>query len=617
MPGKYDVVVVGAGPVGLMFSACLARLGPYKIKHIDNRAEPTPIGRADGIQARTLDVLDSMGLKGPIWAFNPGLIYEVAFWGATPDGQGVQRIGTTKSYPDHVDTRHPFTTALHQGRIEGVFLDDLRSRGVEVQRPWTIRAVTYRGPGVEYPVDVELVSVDGTAVEKLQTKYLFGADGAHSAVRKLLSIPMIYKDPTVHVWSVIDGVVETDFPDIQIKCTVRTPRGSCMVIPQGNNRIRFYVQISPDESKNFSACASSERIQRMANEILSPYRVEWVSVDWYSAYHIGQGISQKYTLDNRIFIGGDACHTHSPKAGQGMNYGLLDAHNLSWKLHLVESNLMRRELLHTYEEERHAAASRLIEFDATYAGLFSSHNPSQQANDEFVRIFKENSLLTSGYGVEYTPSTLTVASHNNNNPITIPSQRSLQPGRSFPPTTVTRVIDAHDIPLERDVPFNGSFNIYIFAGKHPHQHKALTDLSTHLTRRNSLFSRIPRATGTKVADLSYESRHNPHSPLYTFSIIFNAVRASVDITSLPPFFQPYRYHIYSDDARRQPGGPGAAHRKLGFGSREGGVVVVRPDGYVGCVLGLVGGRATGDALEGYFGGVVPGGLVGGEVRSML
>ncbi|PLN83409.1 FAD/NAD(P)-binding domain-containing protein [Aspergillus taichungensis] len=579
MPEKYDVVIVGAGPVGLMFSACLARLGSYKIKHIDNRAEPTAIGRADGIQARTLDVLENMGLKRPIWAFRPGLIFEVAFWGATPDGHGVRRIGTTKSYPDHVDTRYPFTTALHQGRIEGVFLDDLRSRGVEIQRPWTIRAATSRGPGVEYPVDVELASVDGTAVEKVQTKYLFGADGAHSVVRNLMNIPMIYKDPTVHVWSVIDGVVKTDFPDIEIKCTVRSPRGSCMIIPQGNNHIRIYVQISPDESKKLSASASPERIQRMANEILRPYHVEWISVDWYSAYHIGQGISQKYSLDNRIFIGGDACHTHSPKAGQGMNYGLLDAHNLSWKLHLVESNLMRRELLHTYETERHAVASRLIDFDATYAGLFSSHNPSQQANDEFIHIFQQNSLLTSGYGVEYPPSTLTAATTNNQSSSSsniTPSQTTLQPGRSFPPTNVTRVIDAHDVPLERDVPFNGSFNIYIFAGEQPHQTQALTDLSNHLTRRNSVFSRTRRSTQT--TDLSYESRHNPHSALYTFSLVFNATRSSVDITALPPFFQPYRYHVYSDDVRRQPSRQGTAHAKLGFDPREGGVVVVRPDG---------------------------------------
>lgn len=96
-----------------------------------------------------------------------------------------------------------------------------------------------------------------------------------------------------------------------MKCTIRSPRGSCMIIPQGNNRVRIYVQISPEEGKEVSAAASQARIQRMANEILSPYHVEWEYVDWHSTYHIGQGISQRYSLDNRIFIGGDACHTHS------------------------------------------------------------------------------------------------------------------------------------------------------------------------------------------------------------------------------------------------------------------------------------------------------------------
>lgn len=87
-----------------------------------------------------------------------------------------------------------------------------------------------------------------------------------------------------------------------------------MIIPQGNNRIRVYVQISPEEGrtdKKPSTSASQAQIQRMANHVLSPYRVEWEEVDWYSAYHIGQGISERYSLQNHIFIAGDACHTHS------------------------------------------------------------------------------------------------------------------------------------------------------------------------------------------------------------------------------------------------------------------------------------------------------------------
>ncbi|OJJ05910.1 hypothetical protein ASPVEDRAFT_139045 [Aspergillus versicolor CBS 583.65] len=347
MPDNYDVVVIGAGPVGLMLSACLTRLGPYKIKHIDKAVEPTRAGRASGIQPRTLDVLSTMGLKRPIWAYYPGLIQEVAFWATTTDGKGIQRTGTSKSYPDHVDTRYPFTTILHQGRVERIFLDDVRSRGVQVERSRVIRSVRYLGPDVEYPVEAELVNVDGSATETVRTKYLFGADGARSAVRAMLGIPMVYKDPTVHVWGVIDGVVKTDFPDIQIKCTVRTPRGACMVIPHGNNRVRVYVQMSREEVEVLSASGSQQTIQRTANNILSPYKVEWECVDWHSVYPIGQGIAQQYSMYNRIFIGGDACHTHSPKAGQGMNYGILDAHNLAWKLVAGSMVIRDRKLMVT------------------------------------------------------------------------------------------------------------------------------------------------------------------------------------------------------------------------------------------------------------------------------
>lgn len=84
-----------------------------------------------------------------------------------------------------------------------------------------------------------------------------------------------------------------------------------MVIPHGNNRVRVYVQMSREEGEAPSAPGSQETIQRTANNILSPYKVEWECVDWHSVYPIGQGIAQQYSMHNRIFIGGDACHTHS------------------------------------------------------------------------------------------------------------------------------------------------------------------------------------------------------------------------------------------------------------------------------------------------------------------
>jgi 2-polyprenyl-6-methoxyphenol hydroxylase-like FAD-dependent oxidoreductase len=218
-------VVVGAGPVGLMLSTCLARWG-YKIKHIDNRAEPTPTGRADGIQPRSLDLLRNMGLKSAIMANKPARVFEVAFWDPPKSGSGIVRTGTWASCPSFIDARYPFTTLLHQGLIERVFIDDLAKNNVAIQRPWTITGFkTDEKSNPEYPVEVNLKHVDGTAEETVRAKYLFGGEGARSFVREQLNIGVTHKDPIAHVWGVMDGVVKTDFPDIKV-CWLKNDSGN-------------------------------------------------------------------------------------------------------------------------------------------------------------------------------------------------------------------------------------------------------------------------------------------------------------------------------------------------------------------------------------------------------
>jgi 2-polyprenyl-6-methoxyphenol hydroxylase-like FAD-dependent oxidoreductase len=212
---KYDIVIVGAGPVGLMLSVCLARWG-YKIKHIDDRPEPTKTGRADGVQPRSLDLLRNMGLKRKIMAYNPAKVYEVAFWDPSAGGRGICRTGTWPSCPKFIDSRYPFTTLLHQGMIERVFIDDLKENGTEVQRPWRISGFRNDGQDQEYPVQVSFKHTEGKGEETVRAKYLFGGEGARSFVREQLGIRIHHKDPIAHVWGVMDGVVKTNFPDIKV-----------------------------------------------------------------------------------------------------------------------------------------------------------------------------------------------------------------------------------------------------------------------------------------------------------------------------------------------------------------------------------------------------------------
>lgn len=217
---KYDIVIVGAGPVGLLLSTCLARWG-YKIKHIDMRPEPTPTGRADGIQPRSLDLLRNMGLKRAIMENEPAKVYEVAFWDPSGGETGIHRTGTWASCPKFIDARYPFTTLLHQGLIERVFINDLEKHNTKIQRPWKITGFKNDGADQEYPVEVSYKHMDRDEQKTVRAKYLFSGEGARSFVRQQLGIGITHKDPIAHVWGVMDGVVRTDFPDIKVGSALR------------------------------------------------------------------------------------------------------------------------------------------------------------------------------------------------------------------------------------------------------------------------------------------------------------------------------------------------------------------------------------------------------------
>jgi hypothetical protein len=302
-----------------------------------------------------------------------------------------------------------------------------------------------------------------------------------------------------------------------------------------------------------------------------------------------------------------------------MNTAFLDALNLAWKIHHVEAGFADRSLLHSYESERKLVAENLLNFDAKYAALFSQRPPAakdvaaatearvetkggEEEENQFIKTFKESCEFTSGYGVAYNPNLLNwSSSHPAQSPIINPPGSKNRTGRILINSNVTRVVDANVVHLEQEIPVNGSFRIYVFAGEPSLTRQALRDFAQNLEKKTSFLGSYMRADASTV---SHHERHNPHSLFFTFCTIFASKRSNIEISrDVPHVLARYRDHIYSDDIwdHRVPNAKGSSHAKMGLDQDRGGVIVVRPDGYVGIVLSLVEGSGTVGALNEYFG----------------
>lgn len=313
----------------------------------------------------------------------------------------------------------------------------------------------------------------------------------------------------------------------------------------------------------------------------------------------------------------DALTQPQPKAGQGMNTAFLDAQNLAWKIHAVESGFANREILKTYETERKHVAESLLDFDNRYAKLFSQRPPAaaevqaasashgSNGNDnqenEFINTFKESCEFTSGYGVYYKPNVFNWSpEHSAQSTLIHPKGTKLRTGRIFINSNVTRVVDANVVHLEQEIPLNGAFRLFVFAGVPSKTRQALKDFANHLGSQRSFYAAYQRPDLDKV---SYHEKHLPHSQFFTLCTIFASKRPDIEISrDVPGVLARYRDHVYADDRSdaRLSQAKAVAHAKMGLNEELGGVVVVRPDGYVGIVVNLVEGSGTVDALNEYF-----------------
>lgn len=270
-------------------------------------------------------------------------------------------------------------------------------------------------------------------------------------------------DTSDSVWGVMDIFPRTNFPDIRKQVVLQSEAGSMILIPrEGGSMNRFYIELPQG---TVAKKVKLEDLQAATRQIFRPYQVDFAETFWWSAYSIGQRLADHFSKANRVFLTGDACHTHSPKAGQGMNVSLQDGYNIGWKLASVLKGQTGLELLKTYIIERQRIAEILINWDKVWAKQMASMGKDAggvldaDGNIDFSEIFIKAEAFTAGLTVTYDDSSITQAKGSSQQLAT-----NLIVGMRFPSVQVVRFCDAFPMQLVRALPSDGRWRLVIFAG---------------------------------------------------------------------------------------------------------------------------------------------------------
>ena len=422
LPSEVDVLIVGCGPAGLALAAQLSAFADLRVAIVEQKSGPLLRGQADGIACRTMEMFNAFGfaekvLREAYW------VNETTFW--KPDEEHPGTITRSGRVQDTEDGLSEFPhVILNQARVHDFFLEVMRNSPTRLEPHYGRRLVDLSidtGAMADAPgVTVRLERLDGenaVAQETVKARYVVGCDGARSTVRKSLGHEL-KGDSANSAWGVMDVLAVTDFPDIRIKGLIQSEKeGSIVLIPrEGGYLVRLYVEIDKlrEGERVRNRNITADDLVAAARRILAPYRFEAKEIPWWSVYEIGQRLTDRFddvpqaeieTRLPRVFIAGDACHTHSPKAGQGMNVSMQDAFNLGWKLAAVLRGQSPASLLRTYSDERQAIAAELIDFDREWAGILSgaARNGETRKPDPAVTqdYFVKHGHYTAGTATRY------------------------------------------------------------------------------------------------------------------------------------------------------------------------------------------------------------------------
>ncbi|MBZ8176835.1 3-hydroxybenzoate 4-monooxygenase [Corynebacterium sp. 3HC-13] len=581
LPDTMDVLIVGAGPAGMITAAQLSMFPEVHTRIIDRRPHRLEIGQADGIQARSVETFQAFGFANEIideafW------LTEMCFW--NPDPQNPENIvRTSRAIDDEIGISEFPHLIVNQARVLDYFQRYMAQSPTRMTPNfgWEFLDLEVTEEP-DYPVIVQLKNVETGEERQVRAGYVLGADGARSGVRRAIGCSL-HGDQANQAWGVMDVLANTDFPDIRTKCAIHSTKGSILHIPrEGGHLFRMYVDlgvVGPDDQRKIRS-TPIDKIIAKANEIIHPYHIDVKNVAWSSVYEVGHRVTNRF--DNlhddtaqdhtpRVFIAGDACHTHSAKAGQGMNVSMQDGFNLGWKLGHVISGKAPAELLHTYSAERQEIAQNLIDFDKEWSSLMAS-KPGEHEDPGFVaEWYTRTAEFPAGFMTQYRPSMITA----NEDYQSLASGFPI--GKRFKSEKVARKCDTNFIHLGHHATADGRWRIYVFADQ------------LH-----------PASPESKVQAWSAWMKENENSPLKLYTPSEGDEDATFDLKVIYQQKHPEFELFEAPDIFFPKVGPfGLQHWEKVFGttpdedifdsrgiSRDGAVVIVRPDQYVAAVFPL-------------------------------
>ncbi|MDJ0357816.1 FAD-binding monooxygenase [Paenarthrobacter sp. PH39-S1] len=577
LPDDVDVLIVGSGPAGMLVAAQLAQFPDITTRLVERRGGRLELGQADGIQARSVETFQAFGFAEQITA-EAYWLTEMNFWRpGDEDPKNIVRGG--RAVDDEMGISEFPHLIVNQARVLDYFAEVAANSPSRLTPDfgWDFQSLEVTDEG-EYPVKVTLVRSAGPdeGTERIvHAKYVVGCDGARSKVRTSIGCTLA-GDAANHAWGVMDVLAKTDFPDIRTKCAIQShDGGSILLIPrEGGHLFRMYVDLGevPADDRGAVRKTSIEQIIAKANEIMHPYTVDVRSVAWHSVYEVGHRLTDRFddvlaqdrgTRSPRVFITGDACHTHSAKAGQGMNVSMQDGFNLGWKLGHVLEGRSPESLLDTYSAERQVVAKNLIDFDKQWSTMMAK-KPEEFANPtELEDFYVRTAEFPAGFMTQYTRSMLTSGDAHQDLATGFPL------GKRFKSARVSRVCDTNTLHLGHQATADGRWRIYVFADA------------------------AKPGAASPTADLAQWLANAPESPLaatpqgldadawFDVKVIYQQKHQDIDINAVPDVFKPEVGPYQLTDLEKVYGVVEADDIFEARGlSRDGVVVVVRPDQYV-------------------------------------